>query len=66
MGKKEILKIPKLRCFWVTATKHKGPKLKLQLVETEMKGLVNTGANVTVSQESWNLTWPPHRCLPIT
>lgn len=41
-----------------TATKDKRPQLKSRLNEIKIGDLIDTGANITSSQDSWNSTWP--------
>ena len=48
--------------MWQTAINAKRPKLKLQLHGIGIEGLVNKGADVTItSRDSWNLTWVTSR-----
>jgi hypothetical protein len=40
--------------FWQTTINNKRATLKLQLGGIETEGLVDTGTDVTISQDSWN------------
>lgn len=45
----------KTQILWQATKNDKRPKLKLQLDGTEIKGLVDTGADITlISQDAWN------------
>lgn len=45
--------------FWQTAVNDQKPKLKWQLNDIEIEGLVDTGAGITIiSQKSWHSAWP--------
>lgn len=44
--------------FWQTAINAQRPKLKLQINGTEIEGLVDTGADITIiSPKSWHPYW---------
>lgn len=48
--------------FWQTTLNNKRPKLKLQLDGIELKSLVDTEADITItSQNVWNPDWPLQR-----
>ena len=45
--------------FWQTSVNDQRPKLKIQKNDMVIKGLLDTGVDVTIiSSESWHPNWP--------